>query len=168
MRKLFLSLILLTLPPAAQSKSYVLKAARIFDGNRISSPGVVVVTGNKIFEVGPSAVPPAGAEVSRFRGRHTSSPGFIDAHTHLSMDDSGNFQRMLIEGLQKTIPERTLLALENLRKTLHAGFTTVRDVGSRDFIDVGLRNAVPRRKNRGSADARVSACLGIDRRPLRR
>jgi len=142
MRKLLPILLLAAcLPLAAQSKSYVLKAARIFDGNRISSPGVVVVTGNKIFEVGSGSSIPAGAEVIDF-GDATLSPGFMDAHTHLSMDDSGNFQKALIDGLQQTIPEQTLRSLENLRKTLHAGFTTVRDVGSHDFIDVGLRNAV--------------------------
>lgn len=140
MRTLLLTLIIV-IPAAAQSKSYVLKAARLFDGNRISSPGLVVVTGSKILEVGPGAPIPSGAELIDF-GDATLSPGFIDAHTHLSMPDHGNFQRMLIDGLQKTIPEQTLMALENLRKTLHAGFTTVRDVGSHDFLDVGLRNGV--------------------------
>lgn len=54
----------------------------------------------------------------------------MDAHAHPLMDDSGNFQKMLIDGLQQTIPKQTLRSLENLRKTLRAGFTTVRDVGS--------------------------------------
>ena len=48
----------------------------------------------------------------------------------------------LVDSLRKTIPEQTLLATQNLRKTLMAGITTARDVGSSDFIDVGLRNAV--------------------------
>ena len=141
MQKLFLLAALALLPLTAQTKSYVLKAARIFDGTRISFPGLVVVTGSKIFSVGPGSAIPAGAEVIDF-GDATLSPGFMDAHTHLSMDDSGNFQKMLIDGLQQSIPEQTLRSLENLRKTLYAGFTTVRDVGSHDYIDVGLRNAV--------------------------
>ena len=136
---LILGLTLHTLP--AQSKSYVLKAAHMFDGNRITSPGLVVVSGSKIFSVGPSSAIPAGAEVIDF-GEATLSPGFMDAHTHLSMDDSGNFQKMLIDGLQQTVPEQALRSIENLRKTLRAGFTTVRDVGAHDYIDVGLRNAV--------------------------
>ena len=47
-----------------------------------------------------------------------------------------------LDRMQKTVPEQTLIATENLKKTLMAGITTVRDVGSIDFIDVGLRNAV--------------------------
>ena len=124
MLRLFLiAAALLALPLTAQTKSYVLKAAHIFDGNRITSPGLVVVT------VGPGSAIPAGAENIDF-GVATLWPGFMDAHTHPSMDDSGNFQKMLIDGLQQTIPKQTLRSLENRRKTLRAGFTTVRDVGS--------------------------------------
>ena len=56
MRKLFLLAGLALLPLAAQTKSYVLKAVRIFDGTRITSPGLVVVTGSKIFSVGPGSM----------------------------------------------------------------------------------------------------------------
>lgn len=45
-------------------------------------------------------------------------------------------------GLQRTIAEQAIRATENARKTLMAGFTTVRDVGSSDFLDVSLRNAI--------------------------
>ena len=141
MSKVFPLAALLLLPAAAQTKSYVLKAARIFDGNRISTPGLVVVSGSKIFAVGPTSSVPAGSEVIDF-GDATLSPGFMDAHTHLSGDDSGNFQKIVIDSLQQTIPEQTLRSLENLKKTLRAGFTTVRDVGASNYIDVGLRNAV--------------------------
>ena len=79
MRTLLVTLLLAIVPAAAQSKSYVLKAALIFDGNRISSPGLVVITGSKIFSVGPTSAIPAGAEVIDF-GDATLSPGFIDAH----------------------------------------------------------------------------------------
>jgi len=47
-----------------------------------------------------------------------------------------------LDTLKKTIPERTLDAVDIVRRTLMAGFTTVRDVGSGDYIDVGLRNAI--------------------------
>jgi imidazolonepropionase-like amidohydrolase len=48
----------------------------------------------------------------------------------------------MLDGLQKSVAEQTLDAIENAKVTLMAGFTTVRDVGSRHFIDVGLRNAI--------------------------
>ena len=68
--------------PAAD-KTIVLKSARMFDGHRMLSPGLVVVSGNKIQAVGASATIPPNAEVFDF-GDATLSPGFIDAHTHLS------------------------------------------------------------------------------------
>ena len=124
-----------------QNKPMVLKAARMFDGNRMVTPGVVVVSGSKILAVGADAVSPSGAEVMDF-GDATLSPGFMDAHTHLSMMSTDDYRQAMLDGLQKTVAERALLATANLRKTLMAGVTTARDVGSSDFIDVGLRNAV--------------------------
>ena len=55
----------------------------MFDGHEMRTPGLVVVSGARIFAVGPGAATPAGAQVIDF-GDATLSPGFIDAHTHLS------------------------------------------------------------------------------------
>src|SRR5882724_5851494 len=124
-------------------KTYVLKAARMFDGksNSLSTPGLVVVTGGKIAGVGAQAAIPGGAETIDL-GDATLLPGFIDAHTHLTSMYSDDWKQNLIDGLQKTVAERALDASANARVTLLAGFTTVRDVGSSDFLDVGLRNAI--------------------------
>jgi imidazolonepropionase-like amidohydrolase len=99
------------------------------------------VTGGRIVAVGPSSSIPAGAEVIDL-GDATLLPGFIDAHTHLSFMYSDDYNKAELNNLQKTIPERALNASVNARVTLMAGFTTVRDVGSADYIDVGLRNAI--------------------------
>src|SRR5258708_4685845 len=122
-------------------KTYVLKAARMFDGksNSLSTPGLVVVTGGKIAGVGAQAAIPGGAETIDL-GDATLLPGFIDAHTHITMMYSDDWKQNLIDGLQKTVAERALDASANARVTLMAGFTTVRYVGSSDFLDVGLRN----------------------------
>jgi imidazolonepropionase-like amidohydrolase len=63
-----------------------IKAARMFDGTRdhVTSPGLVVVSGGKITAVGKDAAIPAGA-VTIDLGDATLLPGFMDAHTHLSM-----------------------------------------------------------------------------------
>jgi imidazolonepropionase-like amidohydrolase len=130
----------LSWPALGQQKTIVLRAARMFDGHDMRTPGQVVVSGSRILGVGPGAPIPAGAQVIDF-GDATLSPGFIDAHTHLSFMYNADYRQGLLDGLQKTIPEQTLLATDNLKKTLMAGITTARDVGSTDFMDVGLRNA---------------------------
>jgi len=137
------------LPAVAQqkkpSKSYVLRAARMFDGknNAVVTPGLVVVSEGKIVGVGTSAELPSDAEMIDL-GDATLLPGFIDAHTHLTMMYSEDYARAALDGLRKPIPEMALDASVNARITLLAGFTTVRDVGSRDYLDAGLRNAIER------------------------
>ncbi len=127
----------------AAPKPVVLKAARMFDGKsgQVSSPGLVVVENGKISAAGPNAQLPASYDTFDL-GDATLLPGFIDAHTHLSMAYSDDWKQNFIDGFSKPIPEQALDAIENLRVTLMAGFTTVRDVGSSDLIDVSLRNAV--------------------------
>ena len=127
----------------AAEKSYVLKAARLFDGksDALVSPGVVVVSAGKIVGVGSAAAIPAGAEVIDFADA-TLLPGLIEAHTHLTFPYPDDYNRSQLENLRKTIPEMALDASVNARVTLMSGITTVRDVGSRYFLDVGLRNAI--------------------------
>lgn len=124
-------------------RTYVLKAARLFDGKSDSliTPGVVVVTGGKIVGVGSSAKIPANAEVIDL-GDATLLPGLIDAHTHLTFPYSDDYNRAELDTLRKTVAEKALDASVNARVTLMAGITTVRDVGSSDYLDVGLRNAI--------------------------
>jgi imidazolonepropionase-like amidohydrolase len=132
-----------TAAQGAPARIYVLKAARMFDGksNAIVKPGLVVVSGGRIVGVGAAAAIPAGAETIDL-GDATLLPGFIDAHTHLTMNYREDYTRAMLDGLQKTVPEKAIEATVNARITLLGGFTTVRDVGSSDFLDVGLRNSI--------------------------
>jgi len=114
------------LPALAQtpkpSKTYVLKAARMFDGksNALSTPGLVVVTDGKIAGVGAKAAIPAGAETIDL-GDATLLPGFIDAHTHLTMMYSDDWKQSTIDRLQKSVAEQALDASANARVTLRPG-----------------------------------------------
>jgi imidazolonepropionase-like amidohydrolase len=147
-KALILIVVATWLPLAARAqqpagKSYVLKAARMFDGkgSAITTPGEVVVTDGRIVGVGATATVPAGAEVIDL-GDATLLPGFIDAHTHLTMMYREDYTKAMLDDLQESVPEKAIDGIANARITLMAGFTTVRDVGSSDFLDVGLRNSI--------------------------
>lgn len=126
----------------AQDKSYVLKAQRLFDSvsGKIVTPGIVVISDGKIQSLGSAAIP-AGATVIDL-GDATLLPGFIDAHTHLTYDFNPDYNGAQLLDLQRSIPETAIRSTANARVTLMAGFTTVRNVGANDFIDVGLRNSI--------------------------
>ena len=125
-------------PPA---KTVVLKAARMFDGksDRTVSPGLVVVENGRIASVGGAA--PAGAEVIDL-GDATLLPGFIDAHVHLAMEASDNWLADFYSRIMRFPAEQAHYAELYARRTLDAGFTTVRDVGSWQYVALGLRNAI--------------------------
>ncbi len=139
----------------APSAAIILRAARMFDNasGRVVTPGVVVVLGDKIRGIGAAAEIPAGARVIDL-GDATLLPGFIDAHTHLSMPHFNDYRDEILYDFRKEAVEKALDATENLRRTLEAGLTTVRDVGAGDFIDVALRNAV---RNGKIVGPRISA-----------
>ena len=152
MRKLFLTIAvcgLIATPARSQEKrsgkSYVLKAARMFDGKSesLTTPGMVVVQDGKIVGVGANANAPAGAEVVDL-GDATLLPGFIDAHTHLTMPYSEDHDRSELNRLEEPIPQMAIESTITARVTLMAGFTTVRDVGAEHYLDVGLKNAINR------------------------
>ena len=129
--------------PAQEASVYVLKAARLFDGRseRVVTPGLVVVADGRITGVGTGARIPAGAQVIDL-GDATLLPGFIDSHTHMSGQSSDNWLQATVDGLRRTVPETAIRATEYARRTLMAGFTTTRDVGAGEYVDVGLRNAI--------------------------
>jgi len=138
---LALGLSSLAVAQAPPAETVVLKAAHIFDatGTALKDGGVVVVKGDRIASVGGSV--PAGARVIDL-GDATLLPGFIDAHTHLTMQLESNYYLMRYHELMRFPAEQALYAALYAKRTLEAGFTTVRNVGAQDFVDIGLRNAI--------------------------
>ena len=142
--------IFLCLGIAAQAadQTIALKAARLFDGksNALVQNAVVIVQGDKIVDAGSNLPIPRGAQVIDL-GDATLSPGFMDAHTHLTADFSGNYNERRLQQLDLNVSEQAIRATAFARATVDAGFTTVRDLGSRsvssrEFVDVALRNSI--------------------------
>jgi imidazolonepropionase-like amidohydrolase len=127
---------------AAAPETIVLRAAHVFDstGTALKDGVTVVVRGDHIVSVGTAAAP-AGARVIDL-GDATLLPGFIDAHTHLTLELQKDYYRYIYNGLMRFPAEQALYAAMYARRTLQAGFTTVRNVGAEDYVDVGLRNAI--------------------------
>jgi imidazolonepropionase-like amidohydrolase len=131
-------------PAAGQTPGpIVLKAARVFTSTSEHplAPGMVVVEGDHITQVGQNLAVPPGAQVIDL-GDATLLPGFIDAHVHMSGESSDDWYRDFYQGALRFPAEQALYAAKYARVTLEAGFTTVRDLGSQDYVSLGLRNAI--------------------------
>lgn len=111
-------------------------------GKVIEHP-LVLIEGDRITEVRNSGAVPDGYRHIDL-GNATLLPGLIDTHVHIDYDPepvSGNYYQ---DVLQQSAIDIAVVAHVVTRRTVEAGFTTVRNLGSRDYIDVALRNAINR------------------------
>jgi imidazolonepropionase-like amidohydrolase len=117
-----------------------IRAARLIDG-RSATPildAVVVVEGERIVSVGSKLAIPSGTEVIDLP-TSTLLPGLIDCHTHVTGGDPGDYYE---KTFRRSPIDSAVQAHVYARRTLEAGFTTVRDVGAAEFVDVALRKAI--------------------------
>ena len=129
----------LALATPAAADTVAITAARMLDvvtGRMIEAP-VVIVTDGRITAAGPGVAIPPGARRIDLAGL-TLLPGLIDMHVHLSGDPTLGGYR----GLEFVDSFSTVLGVKHAKATLDAGFTTVRNVGSSNLDDVGLKQAI--------------------------
>ena len=133
----------LTGAAAAAGTPVVIRANHLFDATAgvLRGASAVVVQDGRILAVGSDVAVPAGAEVIDL-GEATLLPGFIDAHVHIDDEDTDNPYRHFHDSMLDTPADRALHGARFARKTVQAGFTTVRAVGSEEFVDIALRKAI--------------------------
>ncbi len=127
-------------PARAVADMVVVLADRMLDvvgGRVVEHPQITIVDG-RISAVGVQGTAlPAGAHVVDLAGL-TLLPGLIDMHTHLTVDPRYSGYR----GLEFTDNFWTVVGVANAKKTVEAGFTTVRNVGSANFDDVAIKQGI--------------------------
>lgn len=129
---------------AQNTPLYLLQADRVFDGTELQEGWGVLVRGQSIQAAGPMAelVIPPGAEMVALPGL-TLMPGMIEGHSHILLhpyNETGWNDQVLVE----SSAERVARATVHVRKSLEAGFTTLRDLGSEGsgYDDVGVKQAI--------------------------
>ncbi len=127
--------------PAA-AEPLLLRPAQVFDGTAIHSGWSVLVEGDRIAAAGPNIAAPPDAQVIDLPGA-TLMPGMIEGHSHLFLHP---YNETLWDDqvLHEPLALRTARAVVHAERTLEAGFTTERDLGTEGagFADVGLEQAI--------------------------
>ena len=132
-----------TLQPPAPPTVIVLRPARVFDGEAVHDGWAVRVRGDRIEAAGPAAgINATDAKVLDLPGT-TLMPGMIEGHSHVFLH-AYNETSWNDQVLKESLGVRTARAINHLRDTLRAGFTTIRDLGTEgaDYADAELKQAV--------------------------
>lgn len=107
----------------------------MFDGRGLVANPVVLVDGGRIVAVGEAG--PADVETTDLGGDVTLLPGLIDTHQHLCFNGEGPLERQVAPYDDETLRAR---AAANARRALAGGVTTLRDLGDRSWVTLGLRD----------------------------
>ena len=120
----------------------VIHAGALIDrpGDAPRGASTIIVRGNRIEAIRDGYIaPPAGARLIDLK-KEFVLPGLIDAHVHIFSDDDK--MRARLEANNRDIEDSLLIGVDNARRTLEAGFTTVRDLGSDVHSITALRDAI--------------------------
>ena len=117
------------------SSPVVVEAQRLFDGHTFVEPARVVIAGGVVVAVGADVAEPTTVDL----GGVTLLPGLVDCHQHLVFDGVGTLEEQVSGRTDEELFER---AWTQARRALVGGVTTLRDLGDRNFITIGLRGDI--------------------------
>jgi imidazolonepropionase-like amidohydrolase len=137
---------LMCMPASARAqaqapKRTVIRPGRVLDVRmgELRANQVIVIEGDKITQIGSASEKKVAAgDITIDLPTATVLPGLIDMHTHLTVD----LNSLGYEGLGISTAREALHGARNARRTLEAGFTTVRNLGANDYSDIALRDAI--------------------------
>lgn len=124
----------------AQTKTIAIKAGKMIDvtSGKVLTNQIILINSDTITAVGSKIDIPSDAQVIDF-SNYTILPGLMDCHTHITGEPSGDYYADMFRTTSIDVAVKAHIYTE---RTLHAGFTTCRDVGAGDLVDVSLRNAI--------------------------
>ena len=125
---------------AQEAPITVIKAGKLIDveNGKVLTNQVILVRHDSIIQVGANITIPRNATIIDL-SKYTVLPGLIDCHTHITGQPSGDYYADIF---RKSPVDVAITAHLFAKKTLDAGFTTVRDLGSSGLVDIALRNAI--------------------------
>jgi imidazolonepropionase-like amidohydrolase len=143
----------------ASAERVYIKAGHLLNpvDGKVSRNAIITIDGDRIVAVSQDAGSiPADARVIDLSDRHVL-PGVMDMHTHIP----GHLDSYFFAGYFQSPHRAVIGGVVNAEKTLLAGFTTVRNVGSADFQDVALRDSINAGEIPGPRMAVSGPALGI-------
>jgi imidazolonepropionase-like amidohydrolase len=118
----------------------VIHAGRVIDGVGTSprEKASVLIAGDRIASIQDGWQTPAGAKIIDLR-TSTVLPGLIDCHTHITGEGTGN---AIVRAATETPLDDAVRSTVYAKRTLHAGFTTIRNLGADGGADIALKRAI--------------------------